>query len=62
MDNKEKAVRLYEINELSTKNSRTYAMSDGSMQTVFTVDGNDTVNEGIMTLAGETQGTNTGDG
>ncbi len=51
MDNKEKAVRLYEINELSTKNSKTYAMSDGSMQTVFTVDGNDTVNEGIMTLA-----------
>ena len=51
MDNKEKAVRLYEINELSNENSKTYAMSDGSMQTVFTVDGNDTVNEGIMTLA-----------
>ncbi len=51
MDNKGKAVRLYEINELNTENSKTYTMSDGSIQTVFTVDGNDTANEGIMTFA-----------
>ena len=53
MNKNEKAVRLYEISELRTENSKTYAMSDGTQQTVFTVDGSgvSTANAGIMTLA-----------
>ena len=34
MNIKENKVLLYELNELSTENSKTYAMSDGTKQTV----------------------------
>ena len=51
MNINEKPVRLYEISELSTENSKTYVMSDGSRQTVFTVSDTETANEGIMTLS-----------
>lgn len=50
MNKNEKAVRLYEINELSTENSKTYAMSDGTQQTVFSVEDTavSTANTGMM--------------
>ena len=51
MNNNQNATRLYEINELSTENTKTYAMSDGSRQTVFTVAEDINENAGIMTLA-----------
>lgn len=50
MNKNEKTVRLYEINELSTENSKTYAMSDGTQQTVFSVEDTavSTANTGMM--------------